>query len=182
MKNIKIITIVVFLLVPLMVSAQGDCSKFFKFRKPEAPFEYNDLSKGAVCVTGETYEFKLPLTKGKDYRLKFYAAPVFNNKINFKIIDESSHEVILDLPGQSNSEQKGTCVLKDYYDEDSGKMEHPYFDFYPVSSTNLKIIIDVLSAPGQEKHDDPNFKAPEKKNRGCVTVVILDKPSLNSSF
>lgn len=182
MKTLKYKTLIFAILIPIFVAAQGDCSKFFQFRKPEAPFEYNDQSKGAVCVTGNTYEFIVPLTKGKDYRLKFYAAPIFNNKITFKIIDESSHEVILDLPGQSNSERKGTQVLKDYYDEDTEKMTHPFFDFFPVTSTNLKIIIDVHPATGQDEHENPNYKVPEKKNRGCITVVILDKATLNSNF
>lgn len=182
MSNGKITIILSLILMPLFAFSQGDCSSFFRFRSPEPPYEYNDQSKGAVCVSGNTYEFKLPLTKGKDYRLKFYAAPVFNNRINFKIIDESTHETVLDLPGQSNSGKAGTQVLKPYFDEDTGKEVHPYFDFFPVTSTNLKIIIEVLPVPNQEQHDDPDRKIPEKKVRGCLTVVVLDKPSLNSSF
>mgnify|MGYP005839384931 CR=1 FL=1 len=182
MRTLKFQFILIIALMPLFAFAQGDCSSFFKFRNPEPPYEYNDQSKGAVCVSGNTYEFKLPLTKGKDYRLKFYAAPVFNNRINVKIIDESSHETIMDLPGASNSGRPGTAVLQPYYDEDTGKTIHPYFDFFPVTSTNLKIIIEVLPAPGQQQHEDPTRKMPEKKLRGCITVVVLDKPSLNSSF
>lgn len=182
MKTLKLHLIALLVLLPLFSFGQGDCSSFFKYRSPEPPYEYNDQSKGAVCVSGNTYEFKLPLTKGKDYRLKFYAAPVFNNRINFKIIDESTHETVLDLPGASNSGQPGTSVLQPYYNDDNGKMVHPFFDFYPVTSTNLKIIIEVLPAPGTPQADDPNHKAPDKILRGCITVVVLDKPSLNSSF
>ncbi len=168
-------------LIPLFSNAQSKCSDFFKYRRPEAPYEYNDQSSSAVCVTGQTYEFVLPLTKGKDYRLKFFAAAVFNNRINFKIIDESTHETVLDLPGESPTREEGTCVLADYYDEDTGKSHHPYFDFYPATSTTLKIIIEVLDVP-QEQSSDPSIKKQKKINRGCVTVVILDKPSDNSSF
>lgn len=178
-KFIQLITII--LLLPLFANSQGKCSDFFNFRKAESPYEYNDQSSSAICVTGQTYEFVLPLTKGKDYRLKFYAAAVFNNRINFKIIDESSHETVLELPGESVDRKEGTCVLADFYDDDSGKSTHPYFDFYPSSSTTLKIIMEVLPVE-QEKVDDPNIKKQIKLNRGCVTVVILDKPADSSSF
>ncbi len=180
MKSKFIILFSVIILFPLFSEAQGKCSDFFKYRRPDATYEYNDQSSSAVCVTGQTYEFVLPLTKGKDYRLKFHAAAVFNNKINFKIIDESSHETVLDLPGESMSRVEGTCVLADYYSEDTGKSSHPYFDFYPASSITLRIIMEVLPAPQGEV--DPNVKKQTKLNRGCVTVVVLDKPADNSSF
>ncbi|NOZ35390.1 MAG: hypothetical protein GXO80_08840 [Chlorobi bacterium] len=181
MKTKLIYIIALVLLFPLFSDAQSRCSDFFKYRRPEAPYEYNNQSSSAVCVTGQTYEFILPLTKGKDYRLKFYAAAVFNNKIKFKIIDESTHETVLDLPGESANREEGSCVLADYYNEDNGKSSHPYFDFYPATSTTLKIIIEVLPVP-QAESTDANIKRQKKMNRGCVTVVVLDKPAENSSF
>lgn len=181
MKSKFIHIIVILLLLPLFSDAQAKCSDFFKYRRPEAPYEYNDQSSSAVCVTGQTYEFILPLTKGKDYRLKFYAAAVFNNRIKFKIIDQSNHETVLDLPGESSIREEGTCVLADFWDDDTGKSKHPYFDFYPVTSTTLKIIMEVLPAP-QDQSSDPTVKKQEKFLRGCVTVVVLDKASEESSF
>ncbi len=181
MKSKLILILTIILLLPLFADAQAKCSDFFKYRRPEAPFEYNDQSSSAVCVTGQTYEFVLPLTTGKDYRLKFYAAAVFNNQVKFKIIDESSHETVLELPGESSSRYEGTCVLADFFDEDSGKSAHPYFDFYPATSTTIKIIMEVLPAP-QTASDNPNIKKQVKHNRGCVTVVVLDKPAEKSSF
>ena len=139
MKSKLILILTVILLLPLFADAQAKCSDFFKYRIPEAPFEYNDQSSSAVCVTGQTYEFVLPLTKGKDYRLKFYAAAVFNNRIKFKIIDQSNHETVLDLPGESATREEGSCVLADFWDDDTGKSKHPSFDFYPVTSTTLKM-------------------------------------------
>jgi hypothetical protein len=181
MKLLKITLILFITQLPLFVSAQGDCSDFFKYRKPEVPYEYNDQSSSAMCVTGNNYEFILPLNKGKDYRLKFYAAAVFNNQVRFKIIDQSSHQTILDLPGESGTGAQGTCVLKDYFDEDTNKEIHPAFDFFPVTSTTLKIIIEVLPLK-QEVSTDPNVKMQVKQDRGCITVVVLDKPTSNSSF
>ncbi len=184
MKIYKIAILTLMVLLPSFVNAQGDCSSFFKYRRPEAPYEYNSQSKSAMCVTGNTYEFILPLTKGKDYRLKFFAAAVYNNKLSFKIIDQSTHEVVLELPGgvgMYEDAKAGTCVLQNYMDEETDKMVHPFFDFFPVTSTTLKIIIDV-EALAQSTTDNSSQKAPKKQNRGCVTVVVLDKPSTNSSF
>lgn len=181
MKLLKITLIAIFMQMPFLVSAQGNCSDFFKYRRPEIPYEYNDQSSSAMCVTGNNYEFILPLNKGKDYRLKFYAAAIFNNKINFKIIDQSTHQTIIDLPGETYSAEEGSCVLKDFFDEDSNKEVHPYFDFYPVTTTTLKIIIEVLPLQ-EESSDNPNIKKQLKQNRGCITVVVLDKPTTNSSF
>lgn len=181
MKLIKITLLAIIMQLPFLVSAQGDCSDFFKYRKPEIPYEYNDQSASAMCVTGENYEFILPLTKGRDYRLKFYAGAVFNNRINFKIIDQSTHQTVLDLPGESSTAEEGTCVLRDFWDESSNRDVHPYFDFFPASSTTLKIIIEVLPIE-QGPNDDPNVKKQLKQERGCITVVILDKPSPKSSF
>ncbi len=180
MKLIKITLLAIIMQLPLWASAQGDCSSFFKFRKPAAPYAYNDQSSSAMCVTGNNYEFILPLTKGKDYRLKFYAGAVFNNRVNFKIIDQSTHETILDLPGESRTNEEGTAVLRDYWDENKNKDVHPYFDFYPVTSTSLKIIIEVLPVP--QGDDGSGVKKQLKQERGCITVVILDKPSPKSSF
>ncbi len=182
MKTLKLHLISLLILTPLFSFSQGDCSSFFKYRNPEPPYEYNDQSKGAVCVSGNSYDFNLPLIKGKDYRLKFYAAPIFDNRIRFKIIDESSNKTVLDLPGESDSGVAGTSALQEYFNEEDGKMVHPYFDFYPVTSTNLKIIIDVLPAPGQKEAEAAGAKVPDKILKGCITVVILDKPAVDSSF
>ncbi len=181
MKLIKITLLALIMQLPLWTSAQGDCSDFFKYRRPESPYQYNDQSSSAMCVTGNNYEFILPLNKGRDFRLKFYAGAVFNNRVNFKIIDQSTHETVLDLPGESANNEEGTAVLRDFWDEDSNKDIHPYFDFFPVTSTTLKIIIEVLPKP-QSSEGDPNVKKQLKQDRGCITVVVLDKPSPKSSF
>ncbi len=172
----KIKIIAIFFLLPFLSDAQSSCMDWFKYRRAEAPFSFNSASKGAKCVTGKTYEFILPLTKGKDYKLKFYAAAIFNNKMHFKIIDMNSHETVLDLPGACDDPRPGTCVLQDYYDELTGKSIHPYFEFFPVNSTTLKIIISIENARGHKEQTE-TIKAPRKRNIGCVTVVLLDKPS-----
>jgi len=166
----------VFALSPFFAGAQNCASQLELHKKIEKPFTLNDMSKSATCVSGNTYEFKLPLTKGKDYRIQFYAAAVFNNKINFTVIDESTHETVLSLPGETFDRKIGSCVLAPWWDEETMKEFHPYFDFYPPTSTTLKIILEIPEAP-QDTTDDGSV-APKKFNRGCVTVMVYDKPGV----
>jgi hypothetical protein len=181
MKKIKLIFALI--IFPLALAAQSmDCPSTLSLRKATPPFAFNNLSKSAQCVTGKKYEFMVPLIKGKDYRFTFYASPIFNNQINFRIIDMNSGEKVLDLPGEGTSAAKGQSVLREYFDEGLKKMVHPYFDILPNSSTTLKIIIDVLSADTEEKTDQSSFKAPEERKKGCITVFIQDKVSEDVGF
>jgi len=175
MNFLKFTLIIGLISVSYSIFAQQNCSQALDFHRErvQKPWEFSDMSKSATCATGNTYEFNMPLLKGKEYRIMFYAAAVFNNRMRFKIIDQSTHEVIMDLPGETTMNEKGTIVLKDYYDGVLEKMIHPYFDFIPGSSTNFRIIIDVLPLEGQKK-SDAGFKAPEEKDKGCVTIIVLD--------
>jgi hypothetical protein len=182
MKSIKFIIFI--LLIPVASIAQNlDCPSSLKSRKVTAPFSFNDLSKSAQCVNGKKYEFMVPLMKGKDYRFTFYASPIFNNKINFRIFDMNSNKVVLDLPGESAEQTKGTCVLREYNDNTLKKLVYPYFDIVPSNSTTLKIIIDVLaSEAATTTSDQSSFTAPEEKKKGCITVFIQDKNSDDGGF
>ncbi len=177
----KTITVLILFILPIFGLAQDRCSAFFTYRKAVPPYGFNDQSKSAICMTGKSYELHLPLTKGKDYRLKFFAAAVFNNNLRFKIIDQGTHETVLDLPGKSESGEEGSCVLADYFDEASGKSIHPYFDFYPATSTTLKVIIEIDDLP-QPQNSSTSFKKQKRVAKGCVTIVVLDKPSDDSTF
>ena len=181
MKILKLKIILLLLFVPLGILSQSlDCPSRLKMRRASPPFSFNDLSKSAQCLTGKKYEFVLPLTKGKDYRLSFYASPVFNNDITFKIIDLNSGKKVIDLPGQTIDSRKGECVLRAYFDDKSGKLVHPYFDFYPASSIQLKIIIDVASI--EQAKANENFSGPEVRKKGCITVFVQDKKAEDIGF
>ena len=183
--KIKDLTLIVGLLIfSVSITAQNmDCPSTLGQRKATPPFAFNDLSKSAQCVTGKKYEFLVPLMKGKDYRFTFYASPIFNNQINFRIIDMNTNEKVLDLPGEGATAAKGASVLREYFDENSKKMIHPYFDFAPNGATTLKIIIDVLTGEADKPAtDQSSFKAPEEKKKGCITVFIQDKVSEDVGF
>lgn len=171
MKKIK--TLIGFLLaLPVFLSAQPlDCSSFLNTLTPEAPYEINAMSKSATCITGKKYELVVPLQADYEYRFVFYASSAFNDDINFKMLDLNTNKVIFDVPGHLSPDaeiKKGTTALQPYWDNELNKSVHPYFTVRPTSSTNVKIIIDVLPK------DD--------LIQGCVTVVILDRKIENGSF
>ena len=110
MRKLKLIALIIF--IPVAINAQSlDCPSKLKLMHPKAPYSFNNLSKSAQCYTGKKYEFMLPLIQGKDYRIAFYASPVFNNDINFRIIDMNSGTKVLDLPGEvEGAEKRNQCI------------------------------------------------------------------------
>jgi len=181
MRKLKLLTLLIF--IPVAMNAQSlDCPSKLKLMHPTTPYNFNNLSKSAQCYTGKKYEFMLPLMKGKDYRLTFFASAIFNNEINFRIIDMNSGEKVLDLPGEVEGAEKGTSVLREYFDTELNKMVHPYFDFHPSSSTTLKIIIEIASTAKKSTTTESSFKAPEEREKGCVTVFIQDKKAEDIGF
>ncbi|MFN8256536.1 MAG: hypothetical protein U0W24_12645 [Bacteroidales bacterium] len=176
----KLIFIAIMLIIPFFIHAQSlDCPSTLKMRQATPPYAFNDLSKSAQCFSGKKYEFVVPLMKGREYRISFYASPIFNNKITFRIIDQNSGQKVLDLPGETQSSAKGECVLRDYYDDATNKMVHPYFDFYPNSATSLKVIIDIEGEQGQQANAT---QAITDAKKGCVTIFIQDKKSEEGGF
>ncbi len=180
-------------MLPFAAEAQN-CASFLSMRKPEVPYRYNTASKSATCFSGKKYEFVLPLTAGTEYRIKFFASPVFNNEIQVKIVDLSTNETVIDLPGcpaDGQEPRKGNTCIQDYADAKTGKLMHPYFDFAPQQSTSIKIMIEIkdhLEYTEEFTYDEwGNSTGSVKKPiipeggieqvKGCFTVYIADKPS-----
>ena len=184
MKILKFIFIFILIIgIDTQSHAQTlDCPGTLKLRRAMPPYKLNDLSKSAACYTGRKYDFLVPLTKGKDYRLSFYASPVFNNNIHFIIIDQNTGERVLDLPGVSETGTPGTSVLQNFYDDGAQKTVHPFFDFHPATSTTLKIIIDVKSSEEGIADAGEGFSPPEIRQKGCITVFIQDKKGVIEGF
>ena len=180
MKILKLAILI--LLIPLWVSAQSlNCPSTLNMRVATSPFKFNNLSKSAQCLTGKKYEFVLTLNQGKDYRLSFFASPIFNNDIKFKVIDLNTNNVVLDLKGQpleTEENVKGVYALKAYFDDKKGKEIHPYFDIFLTSTTQLKIMIDVASLNKKSE----NVNAYEERKRGCITVFIQDRKAEEVGF
>jgi hypothetical protein len=131
-----------------------------------------------------------------EYRVQFYASPVFNNEVQVKIV-EGEGNVLVDLPGKVDDEpKKGMTCLQDYMDTKTNKLVHPYFDFTSQNATRLTFMIDIKDH--MEYTEEPVYdewgtliemkkKAviPEggpEKVKGCFTVYIIDKPAEVSAF
>jgi hypothetical protein len=160
----KIVLLLIVLSFSLIGVAQN-CASFITYQTPAYPYKYNGQSKSATCESGKTYKFIVALLQGKDYKLSFYCSSIFDNKINFKIIDESSSKVLIDLPGESDKDDKTGSVLVAPFFLDKPS-EYPSFDFHPINSLKLQIIIDVTAVP-----------AGEDIRRGCIGVLIQEKKS-----
>ncbi|HAN77144.1 MAG TPA: hypothetical protein DCQ31_04905 [Bacteroidales bacterium] len=171
MKNILFRLLFIGILAGFATASMAqNCSGYVRYYKIAYPYKYNGQSKSASCSTGKTYKFLVPLYEGKDYRLSFHASSVFDNKIIFKIIDESTGRTIIDLPGESIDGQPGKSVLIRPSLEDGSRGEYPYFEFHPETSIKLQIVIEVLAAPDGEER------------RGCIGVLIQDKLNDQGSF
>lgn len=163
----KIILILVVSLLPIFGFGQN-CASFISYNTPLYPYKYNSQSKSATCQTGRTYKFIVTLLKGKEYKLSFYASSVFDNKINFKIIDETSGEVVLERPGETEEISKKGSVLVSPVDLETAIMgDYPSFDFHPVNSMKLQIEIELSEATNDRGEPDVR--------RGCIGVLIQEK-------
>ncbi len=169
MPKLSLLALFVFLFTVVQLSAQ-DCTDYLIYRNPLPPYKLDSQTKSATCQAGKTYKLVLTLSKGKDYRISFYASAIFDNQIQFKIIDKSSGKVVVDLPGESENNAKGTAVLRPYLLAD--RMIHPYFEFHPENTTKLEIIIDVRTPQATD----------EVLKRGCVGVFVLNKLVENYGF
>ncbi|MBR4266974.1 MAG: hypothetical protein IKQ46_13055 [Bacteroidales bacterium] len=197
LKNIIAAIAIALMVAPSTAKAQN-CADFLNFYKAETPWRYNTASKSATCFTGKKYEFVLPLTKGNEYRIKFFASPSFNNAVQVKIVDLNSNQTVIDLPGAVDGEaKKGNTCLQDYMDPKTNRATHPYFDFIPSSSTSIKIMIEIkdhIEYREEAVLDSDGFPTGEVKKvpvipeggpeivKGCFTVYVMDKPAEQSDF
>ncbi len=170
MRKTKLL-LALLLISPTMIFAQMDCSSFLKDLKVDNPFNLSSLSKSAVCVSGHSYEFVVPLSKGVQYRFVFYASSVFNNNIHFKMTDLNTNKEIINLPGASETNEKGTAALAPYQDPVTYNNIHPYFDVFSSNATSIKVVIDVAET-----------KSATDLIKGCISVVILDRTIEGGSF
>jgi hypothetical protein len=179
----KLILSIGIMLIGLALHAQSmDCPSTLALRKASPPYAYNELSKSLQCTTGKKYEYELSLKPGKEYRISFYASSNLGNRMQFQIIDTKTAKKLMDLPGTTAENKKGECALVEYFDYATEKLVHPYFDFVPTETLNLKINIDLPEYTYKLKisDGDPNLGTEDKYEeitevrKGCVTVFIQD--------
>ncbi len=163
-----------------MFAQSIDCAKTLSYRKANAPYEISELSQSIQCSTNKKYEQNISLKPGYEYRVSFYASSIFNNRMNFKIIDSKTGKTLHDLPGATKENKKGEAVLKEYWDYKYNKSVYPYFEFIPNETQNLKIIISIPEYKEKIKirDKDEDLGVEEEwveyveKRKGCVTTFV----------
>ncbi|RLD77403.1 MAG: hypothetical protein DRJ10_11990 [Bacteroidetes bacterium] len=165
-----------------MIAQSMDCASLLSYRKASHPYKFSNLSKSAICTTGKTYEFIVPLESGNEYRLSFFASSVFNHQIDFRIIDLNTNELILNLTGDSEMATDQSNALRDYFNDKINKLVHPHYDFIPANSTNLKIIIDIPNLDGSKPLKSSIYQSNLDEVKGCITIYIQDKKADDFGF
>jgi len=165
----KILFFLVFISFKICIAQEYCNSLFLEYRNIEPPWELNYQAE-ALCESDKAYGLIISIYQGYEYRLSFYASFVFDNNINFKIIDMNTKEIIFD--------EKGGAALIPYYDLTTGKQIHPFFEFYPKNTTNLKIEIIIENIETDITFSE-NTDTPVKKT-GFVSVVLLEKKTLSN--
>lgn len=151
MKKLIFILIVV-IYTTNVFSQNTDCSNIFNYRKTDKGYTLNHQSKSALCKSNASYEFTIVLEKNIRYKLSFFASSVFNNDMRFTLKDSLTKKVLLDLPGKTETSNKGETVLSAYFDKYSNKMIHPSFEFFSTERSVINVYIKI-----------PEFKTKETK-------------------
>lgn len=172
----------------LMIAFQGtlgaqqmDCASVLKYRTSKAPYILDEQSKSAVCYSGQKYEYSVVLKSDLEYRFSFYASSIFNNNIRFKIINEQTGQIVLDLPGEAAGNNT-SAILQDYFDEKLKKFVHPYFDILPDSNSKFKILIEVGEVKELVGINSSVIIADSDQKKGCVTIFMQSKSADNYGF
>ena len=193
MKKMKQIIVLLLLIISGKLSAQSiDCEPLLDYRQPDPSFIRNESSQSVQAFTGDKYQFVVDMEKDEQYRFTFFVSAILTRKIQFKIEDINSGQVLLDLPGTTKNNRKNECVLAPYYDLAYDKMIYPYFDFFPKEAAKYRVTIEIGKYvrpkpkfvavdkdefPEEEPEEAviKTFKAPEERRTGCITMYIQQR-------
>jgi len=164
------------------INAQDDESiSSNAMRIPKASYKLDEQSKTALCYAGKNYEYIIKIEKDMEYNFSFFASSVFNNQINFKLINNRTSEILINLPGAS-SDKNQMSLLEEYYDNKLKKMVHPSFDVNSKKGAELKLIIDILPVENYTALLYNTFQTNSNPAKGYVTVFIQSKPAEIKGF
>lgn len=184
MNKKLLLSLAISLIFVVSLSSQTlDCGSLLAIRKSTDSYKFDPSTMSLQCITGKSYDIPLILSPGKEYRISFFAGSVFDNIMNFRIVDTETGETLLDIPGENESMKKGTCALRPYYDYASGNLIYPYFEFFPEKKMNLKVIIDIpeyryrlkINEADPELGIEERFEEITERRRGCISLFIQQR-------
>lgn len=147
-------TSVVFAQKRELVSQASACGQFHKKyckleKEKGEKWEYNSQSRSGLFSQGMTSKIRCVIYKGMDYRLTLCAETAIGDKINFKIYDAKTNEILFDNASADNAQ---------------------VFEFQ--SASTRPIIIEVFVPEGATESGDNSLKA---KDAACLGLLIEHK-------
>jgi hypothetical protein len=144
------------MLAPALSQAQA-CHNFHRKNcnaSGNAYFEYNGQSKSALFKKGQTSELNIIIYKGQDYRVSVCTEPELGNKVEFRLKDSKSGDVLYD-----NADTD--------YEQD--------FEFS--CSYSRRIILEVTVPDGETKE-----KRLKPREMACIGVLVEHMTTPKSGF
>lgn len=137
-----------------LVSQASVCGQFHKKyckleKEKGEKWEYNSQSRSGLFSQGMNSKIRCVIYKGMDYRLTLCAETALGDKLNFKIYDAKTNELLFD-----NSTAENTQV----------------FEFQ--SASTRPIIIEVFVPEGATESSNSGLKS---KDAACLGLLIEHK-------
>ncbi|MCX7727837.1 MAG: hypothetical protein N2203_00030 [Bacteroidia bacterium] len=144
-----------------LVSQVSACGQFHKKyckldKEKGEKWEYNSQSRSGLFSQGMASKIRCVIYKGMDYRLTLCAETALGDKLNFKIYDAKTNELLFD-----NATSENTQV----------------FEFQ--SASTRPIIIEVFIPEGATEASNNNLKA---KDAACLGLLIEHKKTEIQGF
>jgi hypothetical protein len=123
-------------------------------RKDKRAFMYNAQSKSGLFAQGSTSKMRCVVYRGNDYRMSVCCETILGDKVNFKIYDARTKELLFDNAKNDNTQQ---------------------FEFQAASTRQL--IIEATVPMGEVKEEKG-----KAENAACVGLLIENKVSDRVGF
>ncbi len=143
-----------------LVSQASICGQFHKKyckleKEKGEKWEYNSQSRSGLFSQGMTSKIRCVIYKGMDYRLTLCAETAIGDKINFKIYDAKTNEILFDNASADNAQ---------------------VFEFQ--SASTRPIVIEVMVPEGATESNN----ALKSKEAACVGLLIEHKKTNIQGF
>lgn len=143
-----------------LISQASTCGQFHKKyckleKEKGEKWEYNSQSRSGLFSQGMTSKIRCVIYKGMDYRLTLCSETAIGDKINFKIYDAKTNELLFDNASADNAQ---------------------VFEFQ--SASTRPIIIEVMVPEGATESNN----ALKSKDAACVGLLIEHKKTEIQGF
>jgi hypothetical protein len=123
-------------------------------KKDKRAFMYNAQSKSGLFAQGSISKMRCVVYKGNDYRISVCCETILGDKVNFKIYDARTNELLFDNTKNDNTQQ---------------------FEFQ--AATTRQLIIEATVPTGEVKEEKG-----KAENAACVGLLIENKVSDKVGF